>query len=154
MAKKAVVAAFSVEREIKDAEARLMQFEDQIQSGEYDASDDENTLAKRKIAIERVKSAERYRGDVAQVIARPEGRRVLWKILQIAGPNRLSPNISDPYVTAMNEGRRAVANDILLLLWDADQSVYARMQNEALSDLKSQLERKKKESDEAKEKLK
>lgn len=154
MAKKAPVdPAFSLDQELKDAELRLMQFESQIQSGEYDRGEDETEMARRRVELDRSKELERYRGDVNQVIARAEGRRVFWKILAIAGPNRLSPNISDPYVTAFSEGKRSVANDILRMIYDADPAAYAKMQTEALSDLKSQLALKKKELEDAKEKL-
>lgn len=143
---------FSLDQELKDAELRAMQFESQIQSGEYDREEDETASARRRTDLDRSKELERYRGDVNQVISRAEGRRVFWKVLAIAGPNRLSPNISDPYITAFSEGKRSVANDILRMIYDADPAAYARMQNEALSDLKAQLEAKKKEAEDAKEK--
>lgn len=134
---------FNLENEIALAELRLVQFEEAIQSGEADESDEDQ--AKRRIERERAKKLLKYRSDVQQFVARADGRRVLWRVLEIAGPNRISHTPGDPYSTAFNEGKRAVANEILLMLWDADPNVYAQMQREHASDVKAEQERKKKE---------
>lgn len=136
---------FDLDKEIKDTILRLSQFEEDVQTGVADEIDD-SAASKRRQERDRAKQLLKYRSDVEQIVARPDGRRVMWRILELAGPNRISHVPGDPYSTAFNEGRRAVANEILLMLWDADPNVYAQMQREHVSDLKSELERKRKET--------
>lgn len=136
---------FDLEKEIKDTISRLSQFEEDVQTGVADELDD-SQAARRRVERERAKQLLKYRSDVEQIVARPDGRRVMWRILAMAGPNRISHVPGDAFTTAFNEGKRAVANEILLMLWDTDPNVYAQMQRENHSDLKSELERKKKES--------
>lgn len=134
-----------IEKALKETIARLSLFEEDVQTGVADELDD-TQATRRRIERDRAKQLLRYRGDVEQIVARADGRRVIWRILEMAGPNRISHVPGDPYTTAFNEGKRAVANEVLLMLWDADQNVYAQMQREHQSDLKSELERKRKES--------
>ncbi len=135
---------FDLEKEIKETISRLAQFEEDVQTGVADEIDD-TAANRRRIERDRAKQLLKYRSDVEQVLAGPDGRRVMWRILEMAGPNRISHVPGDPYSTAFNEGKRAVANEILLMLWDADPNVYARMQREHNSDLKTEQERKRKE---------
>ncbi len=131
--------SFDLDKAIKETVARLALFEEDVQSGVADEMDD-SAAAKRRQERDRAKQLVKYRSDVEQIVSRADGRRVLWRILEMAGPNRISHTPGDPYTTAFLEGKRAVANDILLMLWDADQNVYAQMQREHQSDLKSALE--------------
>lgn len=132
-----------LEKELRDAQARILDYEQSIQRGEAD--DDEITAERRVQLREQARKNLKGRSDVQSVIARADGRRVLYRILEIAGPHRLSPNISDPYLTAQADGKRAVANAILEMIYDADPNAYAQMQREHVSDMKSELERKTKE---------
>lgn len=134
-----------IEKALKETIARLSLFEEDVQTGAADELDD-TQATRRRIERDRAKQLLRYRGDVEQIVARPDGRRVMWRILEMAGPNRISHTPGDSHTTAFLEGKRAVANEILLMLWDADQNVYAQMQREHQSDLKSEMERKRKES--------
>lgn len=136
--------AIDIEKELHAATLRVMEFESQIQSGEADEYD-ESAVARRRHLREQGRKLLKHRDDVAQVIKSPAGRRVMFRILEIAGPNRLSPNISDPYVTAESNGMRKVANELLAMLYDADPNAYPQMQREHLSDMKSELERKNKD---------
>ncbi len=137
-----------IEKELHEATLRIIEFEEQIQSGEADEYD-EHAVARRKHLNDSARKLLKHRQDVQEIAKLPSGRRVFFRILEIAGPNRLSPNISDPYVTAETNGKRAVANAILEMLYDADANVYAQMQREHLSDMKSELERKNKELESA-----
>lgn len=134
--------AFSVEKELEKAQLKIVAFEEAIQTGEAEASAEEVTHL--LLMRDRAKKLLKYRSDVEQIVARPDGRRVLWRILEIAGPNRISHTPGDPYSTAFNEGKRSIANEILLMIFDADQNAYARMQREHLSDSKAEDERKNK----------
>lgn len=138
--------AIDVEKLLEQATLRAIAFEEAIQTGEADVTDEEKRAL--KIARERAKKLVKYRSDVQQTIARAEGRRVLWRVLEIAGPNRISHTPGDPYHTAFNEGKRAVANEVLMMLLDADPDVYARMQREFISDQKSEAARLKRELEE------
>ncbi len=137
---------FDLDKEIKDTIARLSQFEEDVQSGVADELDD-SAAAKRRNERERARQLLKYRSDVSQIASRADGRRVLWRILELAGPNRISHVPGDPYSTAFNEGKRSVANEILLMLWDNDPATYAQMQREHNSDLKTEQERKRKETE-------
>ncbi len=135
---------FDIEKELKETIARLAQFEEDVQTGVADEMDD-SAATKRRIERDRAKQLVKYRSDVEQIVSRPDGRRVMWRVLELAGPNRISHTPGDPYQTAFLEGKRAVANEILMMLWDADANVYAQMQREHVSDLKTEAERKRKE---------
>ena len=132
-----------LDKELRDAAGRILEFEQSIQRGEAD--EDEVSHARRLLVREQARKNLKGRADVIEVIRNPQGRRVIFRILEIAGPNRLSPNISDPYITARSDGMRAVANEILAMLYDADPNVYQQMQREHVSDMKTDLERKTRE---------
>lgn len=132
-----------LDKELRDAQGRILEYELSIQRGEAD--DDEFTAERRVQLREQARKNLKGRSDVAEVIRYPQGRRMLYRILEIAGPNRLSPNVSDPGLTAEANGKRFVANAILEMLYDADPNVYAQMQREHVSDMKTEIERKTRE---------
>lgn len=133
----------SLAEQLKSAELSIRNFESQIQSGEIDATEHEAALIRSE--KDRARKLAKYDNDVKQIIARADGRRVLWRILEVAGPARISHVPGDPHTTAFNEGKRWVANEILLMLFNANMDVYAQMQREHASELKLEQERKKQE---------
>lgn len=137
---------FDLDGALKETIARLSQFEEDVQSGAADEIDD-SAAKHRTRERARAKQLLKYRSDVQQIASRADGRRVLWRILEICGPNRISHTPGDPYTTAFNEGKRSVGNEILLLLWDNDSGTYAQMQREHSSDLKTEQERRRKETE-------
>jgi hypothetical protein len=129
----------TVEQLLEIAMLNAQRFEEAVQRGEADASPDQIAQAKRE--RERARKLLKYRADVEFVLSDVRGRRVMWRVLELSGPNRISHTPGDSHHTAFLDGKRSVANDILLILFDADQGVYARMQREHLSDMKADQER-------------
>lgn len=154
MAHKAPVidATRDIEKELRAAELAAIEYEAQVQSGEADAIDDTQKL-RAKMNRERQRVMGKETGDWEKTLSQVEGRRVIFRILAILGPSRISHVPGDPYSTAFNEGKRACANEILERILAADPSAYHKMQREHASDLKSELERKRveKENDARKE---
>lgn len=141
--------ALDLDALLKDAESRIFEFEKAIQTGEADQ--DQYTKQKKALEKERARKLLKYRMDVQQVVAQAFGRRVLWRILELCGPNRISYVPGDTHATAVNEGKRMIANEVLLMIYDVDSAVYSQMQREHASDLKVERERKKKEIKEVEE---
>lgn len=138
----------NIEKELHDASLRILEFEHQIQSGEADEYDDAS-IEKRRAIKEQSRKLLKYRSDFQAILARPDGRRVIYRILALLGPNRLSPNISDPYITAEANGLRRGANEVLSMVYDADPNAYAQMIREHVSDEKTETERKNREMESA-----
>ena len=139
--------------ELRAAELACIEYESQVQSGEIDATDEVGRL-RAKQNRERARSMLKENADWEWVLADVRGRRVLFRALDILGPNRISHVPGDPFTTAFNEGRRSAANEILQRVLTADAGAYHKMQREHASDLKSELERKRveKEAETRKEK--
>lgn len=68
-----------------------------------------------------------------EMLASEAGRAVLWRIMSIAGLNRLSFAGEETHSTAFREGERNVANKVLALVLTANPAAYTLMQNEAVS---------------------
>jgi hypothetical protein len=131
---------YSLETAIKDAERAAMDYEISASSGKDDLE-----LLREKIDKENKLKRVKLMGDIRQSCKSVETRRLLWHILELGGPYRLSFVAGQPDVSALNEGRRSVAIEIMQLLFEADPGLYPQMQREHDSDIKSEIERKKKE---------
>jgi hypothetical protein len=83
--------------------------------------------------------------DLRTLIKRPEGRRVLWRILETCGVFKASFSLNSVQ-TGFNEGKRDVGLVLLADLNEADTHVFAQMQSEYISELKSKKEIKKEET--------
>ncbi len=75
-------------------------------------------------------------GDMRQALARPEVRRVFYRIFKLGG---LLESDSDPNPTIMahHAGRRSLALDLYNAIKKVDPGVYWQMEREHASDLKS-----------------
>lgn len=67
--------------------------------------------------------------DVRAVVARPEGRRVLWWWLSRCGLFRSITETSS--MIYVNSGRRDVGLELIKLITEADPKAYLQMQQEA-----------------------
>jgi hypothetical protein len=63
----------------------------------------------------------------ATLLQSADGRRVLWRVLSLAGTLRLSYVAGCPEQTAFNEGRRSIGLEIMGLLIKIDAHAYQRM---------------------------
>lgn len=142
----AIDATRDIAKEMRAAELAAIEYEAQVQSGEADAADESSKL-RAKINRERQRSINKETGDWEKVLSQVEGRRVIFRILSIMGPSRISHVPGDPYSTAFNEGKRASANEVIERILAASPTAYHRMQNEHASDLRSELERKRVEKE-------
>jgi hypothetical protein len=137
--------------EIKTLQAALKDAQDSIIQYEKGFSVSEDLEAKQAKLIEEYnRQYVRKRGDIQQSIKSVECRRFIWRILEICGPFQPSFDHASPRMTDFNEGKRAIGIEIIKMLHDADSAVYSQMANEHNSDLKTDLERRKKETEEKK----
>lgn len=136
--------------DIKTLQAALKDAEDGIIQYERYSGMDEKETRQAKLIEEYNRQALKKRGDVQQSLKMVECRRWIWKILEFCGPYQPSFDSTSSRLTDFNEGKRAVGIEILKMLMDADTNVYSQMANEHHSDVKTDLERRKKESEEKK----
>ena len=79
--------------------------------------------------------AQRYAADLKDVMGTPQGRRVIWSLVDIA----LGPSFAlDPHATAFNEGRRSVALGLMTAAQKHAPDLYTLALTEQLADLKSE----------------
>lgn len=78
----------------------------------------------------------RERNDIEFLLSSPQGRRFLWKLLCECGIYELS-YVQDSDMTAFNEGRRTVGNNILSDILDVDPDGYSMLikENREVEDL-------------------
>ena len=78
----------------------------------------------------------RERNDIEFLLSSPQGRRFLWKLLSGCGIYELS-YITDSDMTAFNEGRRSVGNNILADILDVNPDGYSALikENREVEDL-------------------
>ena len=74
--------------------------------------------------------------DMRKVISLPEGRRVIWRILSGCGVFRASFALNSMQAS-FNEGKRDIGISLLLDLNEADANMFAQLQREYISELKS-----------------
>jgi hypothetical protein len=115
-----------------------MEFIDPMEDNFIDAED-------RKQAQETQDSFERRRqrelNDFSKVLDTVEGRRVLWRLLGVAGVYHISHDVNSGFQTAYNEGRRSIG---LIILDDVNLSkpkAFAQMQREFISEQNSRKEK-------------
>lgn len=92
--------------------------------------------ANNKINDETRKKSERDRGDLLKVLSLPEGRRFIWKQLSQAGI------FQDPFSTnamqmSKNCGMKALGLNLLADVNEADVNIFAQIQREYISEIKS-----------------
>lgn len=83
--------------------------------------------------------------DLRMMIKKPEGRRVIWKILETCGVFKASFALNSMQ-GAFNEGKQDIGLALLSDLNEADTHIFAQMQSEYISELKSKKESKKEET--------
>ena len=128
-----------LQEEIRDAQREAEEFE-------KTAHLDEKELAVLKADREERNKRIKGRADVQQALKVVEARRVLYRILEIAAPYRMSFDPLNARVSDFNEGRRFVGLEVLNMLLDADSGAYIQLINEHASDIKAEEERKRKEN--------
>lgn len=69
------------------------------------------------------------RAALVAVMSTPEGRRFLWNLLELTGPDR---TVYDHSGSTMyfNEGRRNVGLEVKALMLEADEQLYQQMERE------------------------
>lgn len=95
-------------------------------AGVYDNEDQQ-----KKIESVRQKKILRDQSDLAKVLSLREGRRLVWKILSMAGVYALSFSGMDHAQTNFKEGMRSVGN---LLLKDIPPEIELAMKRESAND--------------------
>lgn len=94
----------------------------------YDAGDVEQVRAAKGRASLAAKSR---KADMAQVLATPSGRRVVWSLLGKCRLFQISHAPGDALQTAFHEGHRNVGNPLLTELMTHHSAAYAQMAAEA-----------------------
>lgn len=87
---------------------------------------------KKQEALEN-RRRERDRSDLCKVLKSPEGRRLLWAIMEDSRVFRTTYS-GNPYDTAFREGKRAIGVAMLGRIMDADPGAFPLMQREAETD--------------------
>lgn len=95
-------------------------------SGVYDGAEQN-----KKIDELRQKKTLRDQSDLGKVLAMPEGRRLVWRILSFAQIYAPSYAAEAHWETNYNEGKRSVGN---LLLKDIQPEIELSMKREAAND--------------------
>lgn len=90
-----------------------------------------NEERNQKIEELREKRKAREQSDLLKVLSQKEGRRLVWRILSMAGVFALSYTPQDPDHTIFCEGKRSVGN---LLLKDIPPEIELAMKREAAND--------------------
>jgi hypothetical protein len=103
--------------------------------------DDEQT---KRIDQAYEKKRLRDQSDLAKVLTMREGRRLVWRILSMAGVFALSYSGEAQWETNFNEGKRSIGN---LLLKDIQPEVELAMKREAANDKLLQDTEQKEKSD-------
>jgi hypothetical protein len=93
-----------------------------------EAADPRKQEALRRLDLQRKRQQEK---DVRDVMATPAGRRLVWRILDDWGGIN-SVNVNCDARTFFNEGRRALARDVLVEVQRQAKPDYVRMLSEAL----------------------
>jgi hypothetical protein len=103
--------------------------------------DTESEIENKRIEAERERLETRKQNDLRQILSTPGGRRFIWGELSDAGIFRgsFSANASQ---TAFAEGQRDRGLSLLARVNEVDRNAFARMQNEALSELMKEKEKK------------
>jgi len=102
-----------------------------------DVIDAKNKESKQEFQRRRDREIE----DLRSLIKKPEGRRVIWKILETCGVFKASFSLNSMQ-TAFNEGKRDIGLALLADLNEADTHIFAQMQSEYISALKSKNQEK------------
>lgn len=79
---------------------------------------------------------DRHKSDIRWMLAKPEGRRVAWKILTACGVFKTSFS-GEANGTIYQEGRRSVGLEFLNDILEAKPSAFNEMQQEFASEAKS-----------------
>lgn len=68
--------------------------------------------------------------DVKKQLSTPEGRRLMFRILDMAGVFRLSFVANSDRLTSYNEGRRSIGNTLLIDIMQECPNMLLQMQRE------------------------
>jgi hypothetical protein len=98
---------------------------------------DDEAIDKNKESQKEYKNRrDRERDDLKTVLKKPEGRRVIWGILETCGVFKSSFALNSMQ-GAFNEGKRDIGLALLADLNEAEPQMFAQMQSEYISELKS-----------------
>jgi hypothetical protein len=97
-----------------------------------DAIDNKN----KESRVEYRRRKDRELDDLKTVLKKPEGRRVIYKILCECGVFKASFSMNS-MTTSFNEGRRDIGLALLKDLDEAEPNAYSQMLTEHFSELKS-----------------
>jgi hypothetical protein len=103
-------------------------------------SDPFDNTENTKIEERRKRYRDREIGDIRKILALPEGRRFMWRIMEFAGPTRLSFSQNDR-TTAFNEGRREVGLFLLKDIMEVKPEAFIQMQREHISEAKADAQK-------------
>lgn len=84
---------------------------------------------------EQEKERQRLKKDLEVVMSTPSGRRVIWRLLSIAGTFTRSFDSSSQYATAFNEGKRSVGLDLYDDIMTYCPERYIQAQNDHNSEI-------------------
>jgi len=105
-----------------------------------------------KSVKEQKETADRHKrrelNDIRKVLSIVEGRRFIWRILSMAGVFCASYVSKDSNHTAFNEGKRDIGIGLLQDLMEAKPEAYAQLQNEFISEAKSEKPKPEEETNE------
>jgi hypothetical protein len=123
----------SIASELHDAESAAAQF----------ANKPADALEAARVKIEKhIEHKEsQFKSDMKRILSVVEGRRVLYRILEIHKPNAKSFIMGQSDLTSFNEGARSVTGRLLDMINDADEQAYIKMLNEHISDIKNDAKR-------------
>jgi hypothetical protein len=107
-----------------------------------DFYDTENELKNKESKKEYKNRRDRETSDLQAVLKKPEGRRVIYKILCECGVFKASFSMNS-MTTSFNEGKRDVGLSLLAELDLAEPNVYSQMLKEHFSEVKSKQDKSK-----------
>ncbi len=86
--------------------------------------------------------------DLSAVLKLPQGRRLLWRLLQVAQPDHHGFVPADPYATAFHCGQKSIGLFLQNQILEVSPLQLAQMRAEYLSELKAQQNKIDKEKEE------
>lgn len=125
------VIRMSLDQEIKDAENFIREY---AREQERDPRAESAALEDKRLKAISLKFAD----DMLLLIRNPAFRRICWSIFEECGMFKLSYRRGDTHASALMEGRRSVALDLMSRMMTVDPGIFIQMQREHISDLKSQ----------------
>ena len=98
----------------------------------------------RELTKEARRKRHREVSDMKKILSMPEGRRLMWRMWSKCGifSNPFNPNSNQ---SAFNAGMMKIGQDLLVDVNDVDALMFAKIQQEYVSELKSKKQSKQEE---------